>query len=89
MDKYMFSIFDNVSELYEPPFVEVNKGTAMRRITDLMQTNPQSPYAKFPDNYTLVSVGTWDEAGGIPLCNKAPETVIELIQLVQPTDMEK
>jgi hypothetical protein len=89
MDKLMFSIFDNVSELYEPPFVEINKGTAMRRITDLMKTNPQSPYAKFPDNYTLVMVGSWDENGGIPLNNKHPETVVELVQLLEPKDMEK
>lgn len=89
MDKLMFSIFDKVSELYEPPFIEVNKGTAMRRVTDLMQSNPQSPLTKFPDNYTLVEVGSWDELGGIPFNKKAPETVIELVELLPPKDMEK
>ena len=59
--KYMFSIFDDVTKLYEPPFVDMNKGSAMRRIQDLMQTNPQSTYSKFPHDYKLMCIGTWNE----------------------------
>jgi hypothetical protein len=59
--KFLFSIFDDVTKLYEPPFVDLNKGSAMRRIQDLMQSNPNSPYAKFPHDYKLMCVGTWNE----------------------------
>ena len=59
--KYLFSIFDKVTKLYEPPFVDMNKGSAMRRIQDLMQSNPQSTYSKFPHDYQLTCVGTWNE----------------------------
>ena len=38
------AIFDNVAYHYEPPFVEKNKGTAVRRIQDLIQQNPNSPF---------------------------------------------
>ena len=27
--KYLFSIFDNVTKLYEAPFVDLNKGSAI------------------------------------------------------------
>ena len=39
--KPMFAIKDTIAELYEPPFVDINKGTALRKLQDLMQSNPQ------------------------------------------------
>ena len=80
--KLMFSIYDNVSELYEAPFVDINKGTALRRIQDLMQSNPTSPYAKFPDNFTLMNVAVWDDKTGYIYCDKA-EKVMELNEITQ------
>jgi len=80
--KIMFSIYDNVSELYEAPFVDVNKGTALRRINDLMTSNPTSPYAKFPDNFVLTSVGLWNDKTGYIFSDKA-ETVMELNEITQ------
>jgi hypothetical protein len=58
------AIFDNVAYHYEPPFVEKNKGTAVRRIQDLIQQNPNSPYAKFPDNFSLCHIGYYDSSDG-------------------------
>ena len=80
--KIMFSIYDNVSELYEAPFVDINKGTALRRINDLMTQNPSSPYAKFPDNFVLMSVGLWNDKTGYIFSDKA-ETVMELNEITQ------
>ena len=78
--KIMFSLYDNVSELYEAPFVDINKGTALRRIQDLMQSNPTSPYAKFPDNFVLTSVGLWNDKTGYIFCDKT-EKVMELNEI--------
>tara|TARA_B100001093_G_scaffold519869_1_gene611017 strand:+ start:3320 stop:3595 length:276 start_codon:yes stop_codon:yes gene_type:complete len=80
--KIMFSIYDNVSELYEAPFVDINKGTALRRVNDLMTQNPTSPYAKFPDNFVLTSVGLWNDKTGYIFCDKA-EVIMELNQITQ------
>lgn len=63
--KLLFSIYDDVTKMYEPPFVDINKGSAMRRIQDLMQSNPQSPYSKFPDNFTLMEIGEFTEETGL------------------------
>ena len=78
--KIMFSINNNVSEVLEAPFVDINKGTALRRVQDLMQSNPTSPYAKFPDNFVLTSVGLWNDKTGHIFCDKA-ETVMELNEI--------
>tara|TARA_A100001011_G_C14191455_1_gene791522 strand:+ start:384 stop:659 length:276 start_codon:yes stop_codon:yes gene_type:complete len=80
--KIMFSLFDKITELYEPPFVDINKGTALRRIQDLMQSNPTSQYSKFPDNFVLASVGLWNEKTGYIFCDKA-EIVMELEDITQ------
>ena len=63
--KLLFSIYDDVTKMYEPPFVDINKGSAMRRIQDLMQSNPQSQYSKFPDNFTLMEIGEYTEETGL------------------------
>ena len=62
--KLLFSIYDDVTKMYEPPFVDINKGSALRRIQDLMQRNPQSSYSKFPDNFTLMEIGEFTEETG-------------------------
>jgi hypothetical protein len=79
---YIFSIYDNVAEIYEPPFVEKNKGTAIRRIQDLIQNNPNSPYSKFPDNFILTHIGHFDNEDGTILDLK-PENVIHFLDLTE------
>jgi hypothetical protein len=59
--KYLYSIYDSTTQLYEPPFVDINNGSALRRIQDLMSSNPNSPYAKFPDDFDLMCIGTWSD----------------------------
>ena len=59
--KYLYSIFDSTTQLFEAPFVDINNGSALRRIQDLMMRNPDSPYAKFPDDFSLMCIGTWNE----------------------------
>ena len=88
MEKQMYTVFDNVSKTYSPPFVEVNNGTAMRGMMDLMQQQPNHHFAKFPDNYQLVNIGTWDDTEGIMTFDKHT-IVAELVAIKTPSDMIK
>ncbi|AXL14546.1 nonstructural protein [Microviridae sp.] len=81
--KLLFSIYDDVTKMYEPPFLDINKGSAMRRIQDLMQSNPQSPYTKFPDNFTLMEIGEFTEETGL-IHQDTLEHVVDLKE-IQPT----
>ena len=62
--KLLFAIYDKTSELYEAPFVDINRGTALRRIQDLMKAHPDSPYSKFPQDFQLTVLGTWNDKVG-------------------------
>ena len=70
MDKLLFSIYDDTTELYEPPFVDVNRGSALRRIQDLMNSHPESMYAKFPEQFQLCVIGSWNEKVGDIISDK-------------------
>jgi hypothetical protein len=72
---YIFSIYDNVAQSFEPPFTEKNKGTAIRRIQDLIQNNVNSPYAKFPDNFALYHIGYFDHEDGSILDIESSHTI--------------
>ena len=77
MDKNLYTIYDKKSEIYAPPFVELTDGTAIRVVTDLLG-NTNSPFYKYPDDYTLVKVGSYDELTGIPSGDTPPETIMEI-----------
>ena len=77
---YIFSIYDNVAQHYEPPFVEKNKGTAIRKIQDLISNNPNSPYAKFSDNFELSHIGYFDNEDS-SILDIEPELVIQLVEI--------
>ena len=79
-NQYILSIYDNVAKIYEPPFTEKNTGTAIRRIQDLIQNNPNSPYAKFPDNFALYHIGYFDPEDG-SILDIEPSHIINLEEL--------
>ena len=81
MEKLMFSIYDKTSELYEAPFVDINRGTALRRIQDLMKAHPDSPYAKFPNDFQLTVIGSWNEKAG-DIISEKPIIFQELEDLI-------
>ena len=70
MDKLLFSIYDDTTELYEAPFVDINRGSALRRIQDLINTHPESMYAKFPEQFQLCVIGSWNEKVGDIISDK-------------------
>ena len=83
----IFSVYDNVANHYEPPFVEKNKGTAIRRIQDLIQNNPNSPYSKFPDNFALSHIGYFDNSDG-SILDVESEIVITFMDLTEKEKKE-
>ena len=80
MDKLLFSIYDDTTELYEAPFVDINRGTALRRIQDLINSHPESMYAKFPEQFKLCVMGSWNDKAG-DIISEKPIVFQELIDL--------
>ena len=77
MDKNLYSIFDKKSATFMQPFVELTDGTATRQCMDLLQ-NPNTPFSKFPEDFTLMRIGSWDELKGEPKGEVPPEFIVEL-----------
>ncbi len=77
----MFSIYDKTTEIFEAPFIDINRGSALRRIQDLMKTHPESPYAKFPADFQLTVIGSWNEKVG-DIITQEPIVFQELEDLI-------
>lgn len=83
----MYTILDNVTKLYSAPFCEINNGSAMRGLQDMLSNNPNNPMSKFPDNYTLFNIGKFDETLGETTYVEHTK-VAELISIKMPSEME-
>ena len=65
MVKSMFCVRDDVSEIFNDPFYEVNEAFAKRRFQVMMRTLPDGVY---PGEFSLWSVGLFDDHKGIVEC---------------------
>ena len=57
----IYSIYDSASELYGPPQVYNTDAMAIRAIQRMQQSNPSATEAQYPDQFTLFSLGEFDE----------------------------
>ncbi len=84
--KNIYSIYDKVSEIYAPPFIELTDGTAIRACTDLLQ-RPELPFGKYPKDYHLARIGRWVETEGF-VSPTETTTIIEFEVLLDSTKKE-
>jgi len=84
--KNIYSIYDKVSEIYAPPFIELTDGTAIRACTDLLQ-RPELPFGKYPKDYHLARIGRWVETEGF-VSPTETTTIIEFEVLSDSTKKE-
>lgn len=63
MKMLAFSIYDDKAQVYSRPFYAITIGEAIRTFTDAVNQK-DSPYNRHPDDYTLYSVGSFDDALG-------------------------
>lgn len=82
MLKTLYSVYDSKSQSYAAPFCEVNDGTAIRVIQDLMEQNQTHPFARHAEDYSLERVGRFNELSG-DLETEPVGQVIQLRELVK------
>lgn len=82
MEKQLYSIFDKKAGVYAPPFAEANKGTAIRAIQDLVSRGDSTP-AKYPEDYTLVQLASFNEETGEIKAEQGDITVLHLTELTE------
>lgn len=77
-----FSIYDKKARIYGQLFPSHTPGTAERSVRELM-SNPETPMSKFPDDFALYEVFTFDdESGSILQTHEPPLLIVEASSLV-------
>lgn len=61
MEIQMFSIYDEKTEAYSPPFNQTHIGQAIRAFNDTA-TDQQTVINRHPQDYSLYHIGTFDDA---------------------------
>ena len=83
MDKHLYSILDEKSQLYSPPFIAQNDGIAIRMVMDILRS-PDNNLSRYPQDHKLMLVGFWDEVNGdiLPV-DKAPSLIDTVTKIKQ------
>lgn len=60
----IFSIFDQKAAAYLSPFTLQSEAHAIRQLADVLLSNQTSPFSDYPEDFTLMEIGTWDQLTG-------------------------
>lgn len=83
MKLQMFSIYDFTAQAYGTPFFTVNKASAQRMVSDLVN-NPQSYVYNHVDDYALYFLGVFDDQDGNFETSVPPDMICRCSSLVIP-----
>lgn len=83
MIKRMFAIYDAKTQVYHPPFMAHNEQDAMRQVLEVISEG-RNMISKYPADYTLVEVGSFDDSKGIVTGSDCAKIIIQLDVLKNP-----
>lgn len=79
---YSYSVFDKKLVAYSRPWFVLNDAVAVREFMDAVNdSNPSNQWRKHPEDFTLCSIGFFNDASGEFVCEK-PKHVIEASALI-------
>jgi len=80
----LFSIFDKKSLVFSPPFPAPTYGAAERAIEEQFR-NPETQLAKWPQDFSLFTVGIFDDEIGSTesFANGLPILIVEVSSFVK------
>jgi len=74
MNLSMFTVYDQAAKLHHAPFVMPQIAMANRAFTDWVN-NPEHPYGKHPEDYSLLRIAEWNEDDGQLIPLDVPESL--------------
>lgn len=77
-----FSIRDSKGEVFNPPFYKHTHGEAERDFTSLVR-DEKSMVSKYPEDFDLYHVGTYDDQTGVFKSLETPLHIIKAVNLAQ------
>lgn len=82
MKVFLYSVHDTKANYYNPPYVSPNSMTAARDF-QLRCREPDSVFAKFPEDYQLEEIGTFNFETGEITRSEKPILVVTATQMLQ------
>lgn len=77
----MFAVRDQKAEMYEMPMVFLNEATA-RRAFARVANDTNDTHGKFPEDFELHMLGSFDDSKGRLISLDAPQRVCSFLDLV-------
>lgn len=78
----IYTVYDKKAQSYYKPFYYPNKGLALRALGELV-ADPQTSLNKYPADFSIWYIGTWDETTGVIVPLQKPEFIDEASNCVQ------
>lgn len=85
MEQQLYSIYDEITEIYNTPFSVINEKDAIRSFR-LLATDLSTLVGKSPQDYSLYRVATYDTCTGKFVNFHVPELIIRATQLIPPPE---
>lgn len=80
MELKAFSIRDAKAEIFNPPFFTKTHGEAERTFTELVR-DEKTMVGKYPDDYDLYFIGSYDDQTGKIKALDTPQHLIKAVQI--------
>ena len=80
MKQEIYSIRDNVAEVFNKPFFDHNNATAIRSFTASIQDQPHK------DDYSLYLIGCFDDSNGDIQRYKEPTRILSGLDVKRPEE---
>lgn len=83
MISVVYSIFDVKAKHFGVPFYAPNKAVGLRNVQSLVRDGSASAsmLSRFPEDFVLYDLGTFDDERGVFELRPAPDVVCNLVQL--------
>lgn len=81
----MFTVYDSKVEAHLPPVLFQTKAEFLRVIGSNIN-DPNSQIGKYPEDFTLFEIGTWDEQKGVVTMHKSSISLGKAIEYVTPKE---
>lgn len=82
MELKLFSIRDSKGEVYNTPFFQKSHGEAERSFRELIK-DEKSMVSKYPDDFDLYYLGTYDDQTGVIKPTDTPQHLVKAVALKQ------
>lgn len=82
------SVYDSQVQTWSSPTFHINKG-ALARAWAEASNDPNSPFCKYPEAFTMFVVGEWDDSTGILQPLQAPDSLGNALQFKKPTNLKE